>query len=175
MLAPWTLALLGACGSSSNGSHTTSATVSQSTGPHTIPSSPPASTRRSGATGATGSAGRQGQSSGSPSATVKFQTTPKYGSPRPSAPVRSGLVQVAYRYITIMPDTLRVKVGATIRWTNYDSATANVTSEGGPQKFASRDFGKGGTFEVTVTRPGVIHYECTLYPATMNGTIEVVS
>ena len=33
---------------------------------------------------------------------------------------------------------------------------------------------EGGTFKVKVTRPGLIHYECTIHPTTMNGTIEVV-
>jgi plastocyanin len=67
-----------------------------------------------------------------------------------------------------------VKLGSTIKWTNYDSVEHNVRSEGGPQKFASKDFGEGGTFEVKANKPGVIHYENTLQPATMNGTIEVV-
>jgi plastocyanin len=106
---------------------------------------------------------------------LKGDTTPKYATPSPSAPVQSGLVQIAYRNIAIAPDTVRVKVGSTIRWTNYDSVQANVTSEGGPQKFASKNFGEGGTFEITASKLGVIHYECTLYPTTMNGTIEVVS
>ncbi len=57
-------------------------------------------------------------------------------------------MQIAYRNIAIAPDTLRVKVGSTIRWTNYDSVEHNVTSEGGPQQFASKNFGEGGTFEV---------------------------
>src|SRR5664280_754789 len=78
---------------------------------------------------------------------LKGNTTPKYASPSASAPVQSGLVQIAYRNIAIDPDTVRVKVGSTIRWTNYDSAQANVTSKGGPQRFASTNFGEGGTFE----------------------------
>ena len=106
---------------------------------------------------------------------VKVDTTPKFASPSPSAPVQSGTVQIAYRDITIQPDTVRVKLGSTIRWTNYDSTQANVTSIGGAQRIASKDFGEGGTFEVKLEKPGVIHYECTLYPVTMNGTIEVVS
>jgi plastocyanin len=109
-----------------------------------------------------------------PGAALKGDTTPKYASPSPSAPTQSGLVQIAYRNIAIAPDTVRVKVGSTIKWTNYDSIVHNVTSEGGPQKFASKNFGEGGTFEVEVTKPGVIHYENTLQPVTMNGTIEVV-
>ncbi len=85
------------------------------------------------------------------------------------------MVQIAYRNIAIAPDTVRVKLGSTIRWTNYDSTQANVTSEGGPLKFASKNFGEGGTFEIKASKVGVIRYECTLYPVTMNGTIEVVS
>jgi plastocyanin len=84
-------------------------------------------------------------------------------------------VRIAYRNIAIAPDTVRVKVGSAIRWTNFDQVSHNVTSEGGPQRFASKDFGEGATFEIKATRPGVIHYECTLHPASMNGTIEVVS
>ncbi|MHB8235489.1 MAG: cupredoxin domain-containing protein [Solirubrobacteraceae bacterium] len=104
---------------------------------------------------------------------LKVATTPKFIPA--SGPVRSGTVQVAYRNITIAPDTLRVKVGSTIKWTNFDTVAHNVTSEGGPQKFASKDFGEKGTFEIKALKPGVIHYECTIHPASMNGTIEVVS
>jgi plastocyanin len=89
--------------------------------------------------------------------------------------VNSGIVPIAYRNIAIAPDTLRVKVGSTIKWTNFDSVQHNVTSQGGPQSFASKDFGEGKTFEVKVTKPGVIHYECTIHPTTMNGTIEVLN
>ena len=82
-------------------------------------------------------------------------------------------MQIAYRDITIAPDTLRVKVGTTIRWTNYDPIEENVTSEGGPQKFASGTSAKAA-LQVTAPKPGMIHYESTIHPASMNGTIEVV-
>jgi plastocyanin len=107
-------------------------------------------------------------------ASLKADTTPKFASPSPSAPLQSGVVQIAYRDIAIAPDTVRVKLGSTIRWTNYDSTVHNVTSEGGPLKFASKNFGEGGTFELKASKAGAIHYENTLQPATMNGTIEVV-
>jgi len=71
-----------------------------------------------------------------------------------SGPVKSGTVQIAYRNITIQPDAPRVKVGSTIRWTNFDNIAHNVTSEGGPQKFASKDFGENGTFEIKALKPG---------------------
>ncbi|HEY3759445.1 MAG TPA: plastocyanin/azurin family copper-binding protein [Solirubrobacteraceae bacterium] len=81
---------------------------------------------------------------------------------------------VAYRNIAIDPDTIRVKVGSTIKWTNYDPVEHNVTSKSGPDKFSSPDFGEGKSIEFKMTKPGVIHYLCTIHPATMNGTIEVV-
>jgi plastocyanin len=104
---------------------------------------------------------------------LKVTTTPKFMPA--SGPVKSGTVQIAYRNIAIAPDAPRVKVGSTIKWTNFDTVAHNVTSEGGPQKFASKDFGEGGTFEIKALKPGVIHYECTIHPASMNGTIEVVN
>jgi len=114
-------------------------------------------------------------SAGSSGGGLKAITTPKFASPERSAPVQSGVVQVAYRDIAIDPDTLKVKVGSTVRWTNYDSVDHNVTSVGaGPQKLASREFGENATFEVKLVKPGIIHYESTTQPATMNGTIEVV-
>ncbi len=69
---------------------------------------------------------------------------------------------------------MRAKVGSTIKWINEDPEKCNVTSAGGPYKFASKDFGEGASFELKLDKPGVIHYECTEYPTTMNGTIEVV-
>lgn len=166
LLACCALAPLTACGSSSTpsgSSNTTSAGASTATSVTT------------GTTTTTGTGTGTSTTTRSAPETVKVDTTPKFASPSPSAPVQSGTVQIAYRDITIQPDTVRVKAGSTIKWTNYDTTQANVTSEGGPYKFASKNFGEGGTFELKVEKPGVIHYECTLYPVTMNGTIEVVS
>jgi plastocyanin len=128
----------------------------------------------SSSTGASSSTGTTGTTSSSASAGLKAATTPKYASPSSSEPVQSGVVQIAYRNIAINPDTVRVKVGSTIKWTNYDPVEHNVTSESGPIKFASKNFSEGHAIEFKMTKPGVIHYECTIHPTTMNGTIEVV-
>ncbi len=109
-----------------------------------------------------------------PAAQLKVTGTPKYGTPSASSPVLSGNVRVAYRNIAIQPDLLRVRAGSTITWSNYDSVEHNVTSESGPQTFASKDFGEGGSYRIVANKPGVIHYECTIHPASMNGTIVVV-
>ena len=110
----------------------------------------------------------------SASSGLKPTKTPRYASPPASAPVQGGVVQIAYRNIAIAPDTVKVRAGSTVRWTNFDSVEHNVTSEGGPQKFASKTFGEGESFEIKATRPGTIHYLCTIHPASMNGAIEVV-
>ncbi len=127
------------------------------------------------------------KSSGTTSATTTASTTGtvksglttnakiNYAKPPANAPVQSGLVKIKYHEISIEPDTLKVKVGSTIEWSNEDPVEHNVTSASGPTKFASKNFGEGGTFKVTVTKAGVINYRCTLHPATMNGAIEVVS
>ncbi len=112
------------------------------------------------------------KTSSTPAASVKVTVKPKFATA--SGPVRSGTVPIAYRNIAIAPDTVRAKVGSTIVWTNYDNVEHNVTSEGGPQPFASKNFGERGTFHVKLLKPGVIHYECTNHPASMNGTLEVV-
>ncbi len=106
---------------------------------------------------------------------VQPDTTPKYAAPPAGAPVQNGTVQIAYRNIAINPDTVKVKVGTTLTWTNYDPVEHNVTSKGGPSSFASKNFSEGHSFTFKVTKAGVIHYECTIHPVTMNGTIEVVN
>ena len=123
----------------------------------------------SSSTGTTATTAKSSSSGG-----LKAVTTPKYASPSSSAPVQSGVVQVAYRNIAIDPDTVRVKVGTTIKWTNYDPVEHNVTSKSGPTSFTSPNFSEGHAVEFTMTKPGVIHYLCTIHPTTMNGTIEVV-
>jgi plastocyanin len=151
-----TLALLAGCGSSSSSSSAGSSSNGSTTGGPSTAATQPTAPSKGG---------------------LKVTTTPKFA--KATGPLRSGTVQIAYRNIAIAPDTVRVRVGSTIRWTNFDEVVHNVTSEGdrskiGQQKFASKDFGQGATFKIKVNKPGVIHYECTIHPASMNGTIEVI-
>ncbi len=98
-----------------------------------------------------------------------------YASPPASSPVQSGVVTITYREFAIEPDTLKAKVGSTLKWINNNTEKCNVKSEGGPYTFDSGDLApEGGTFELKLDKPGTIHYECTAYPTTMNGSIEVV-
>ena len=146
-------ALLAACGSSSSSSTFSAAPPTTTRGPSPAPST--------GTTSASGSS-------------LKVAGTPRFASPPASEPVRSGTVQIAYRNITARPVTARVKTGTVVRFVNYDPVQHNATSVGGPQKFASKNFGQGGSFEVKLTKPGLVHFECTIHSATINGSIEVV-
>ena len=130
------------------------------------------SSASSSAPGASTASTAAGTTQSGPHLTV--DATPRFAAPSPSAPVRSGLVKISYRNFSIDPDVVRVRAGTTVEWRNFDPAAHNVTSEGGSQSFASKNFGEGGSFKVRLSRPGVIHYECTNHPATMNGTIQVL-
>lgn len=131
------------------------------------------STTRSGTTTHAAGAETGGKTAGGSG--LKVIGTPNFAKPSSSEPVRTGTVQVSYQDITIRPDTLRVKAGTTVVWTNRDPVAHNVTSVSGPQRVASSNFGEGASFSVKLTHPGTIHYECTNHPATMNGTIEVLN
>jgi plastocyanin len=166
------LCLAAGCGESSSGGSSASASGAGA-----------ATSTTGGANGAGAGAGGAGANAHGSSAKskaiqsggIKPNTTPKFAAPSKSAAVQSGAVKVEYRNISIDPDTLRVKVGTTVKWTNYDEGIEhNVTSEGGPDHFASKNFGAGASVEFKLTKPGVVHYECTNHPTTMNGTIEVV-
>ena len=116
---------------------------------------------------------KNGKAATQPSGGLKADSTPKFASPSSNAPVQSGTIAIEYRNIAINPDVLKVKVGSILKWTNYDPAEANVTSEGGPLQFKSKTLHEGESFELKMTKPGTIHYESTLHPVTQNGTIEV--
>jgi plastocyanin len=140
--------LLAGCGSSSSGSTTTTQTT--------------AATPTSGTTNASGSS-------------LKVIGKPRFPTPSPSQPVRTGVVEIAYRNITAQPSTLRVKRGTVVIFYNHDPVEHNVKSVGGPQHFHVPSLNQNQSFSVLLTKPGLVHFECTIHPATMNGTIEVVS
>lgn len=70
---------------------------------------------------------------------------------------------VAVRTFQFTPDTLRVRVGTAVTWTNQDETTHTVTA--GTPDARSTAFNhvleaKGATATLTVTKPGTITYFC---------------
>jgi len=104
-------------------------------------------------------------------------TTPA-GTPSSSV----GGTSVAIANYAFTPQTLTVKAGTTVTWTNKDSVLHNVisandmsTSATTTSAFASGNFNKGQTFTFTFSKPGTYYYECSIHASmpAMHGKIIV--
>jgi plastocyanin len=99
---------------------------------------------------------------------------PKAGENTPQtsqAPVETN--QITYKSFAVSPESITVKKGTTVTWTNEDSAKHDVVPEMETDEFkASKLFGKGETYSVTFNTVGSFSYYCSPHPY-MKGTIEV--
>ena len=68
------------------------------------------------------------------------------------------------------PQTLTIKVGDTVTWTNQDSIRHDIKSNDGD--FYSIPLNQGESYSFTFSQPGTFEYRCGLHP-TMKGTIIV--
>jgi plastocyanin len=69
------------------------------------------------------------------------------------------------------PADIVVPSGATVVWTNHDHFTHSIhlTDDGG----ASMMVPPGDSVRFTFTRAGLHHYDCSLHPHDMHGTVTV--
>lgn len=79
-------------------------------------------------------------------------------------------IQVNMQGIAFDPQTVTIKVGDTVNWTNMDDVPHNATAVDNSWK--TETFGKGGTGSVTFTTAGTFAYICTVHP-NMTGTVIV--
>jgi amicyanin len=94
---------------------------------------------------------------------------PGNGSTAPAgAPVASTAVKI--QNFKFDAPSIRVKVGATVTWTNGDEDPHTVTAISGP--FHSPTLGNGAKFSYTFTGAGTFTYMCTIHPF-MHGTVVV--
>jgi plastocyanin len=63
-----------------------------------------------------------------------------------------------------MPQTLTVKLGEAVVWTNMDKDPHTVTTTRAPVAFDSGVFKKGQSFSYTFTTPGTYTYYCAVHP-----------
>lgn len=111
------------------------------------------------------------------SATSK-PATPSATAPTATAAVPAGSASAAnaagdavtIANFSFQPATLTVAVGATVTWTNNDSAGHTVTADGG--SFASQTIAPGSTFAQTFATAGTFAYHCAIHPS-MTATIVV--
>lgn len=66
------------------------------------------------------------------------------------------------------PNSLTVKAGTTVTWTNQDSAPHKILGSG----FESGDLSKGQTFSYTFNDKGKFDYSCSIHPS-MKGKVIV--
>ena len=82
-----------------------------------------------------------------------------------NAPLTSGssTETVAIRDFAFSPGNLQVPVGATVTWTNGDSAPHNATARDGNWK--TDTLSDGGSNTLTFSRAGEYDYYCTIHPS----------
>ena len=80
----------------------------------------------------------------------------------PAATPATNVTQVTIANFAYAPSNIQVSVGATVSWTNQDSAPHTVTFKNG-----MKDSGwlrQGQSFSYTFTTPGTFDYYCTVHP-----------
>jgi plastocyanin len=83
----------------------------------------------------------------------------------------AGGADVSMEGIKFVPDSVSIKVGDAVTWTNKDTVGHDVTGDG----FKSGDAGgmqNGDTFVQTFDKAGTFDYVCTVHPG-MEGSITV--
>ena len=78
--------------------------------------------------------------------------------------------EVAIRDLVFEPEHLVVRVGDTIRWTNYDIAPHTATAE--EFGWDTEELAQGDSAEITVTADMETAYFCVFHPH-MTGTLEI--
>jgi amicyanin len=93
-------------------------------------------------------------------------------SPAPPAGAAVTTTSVDIKEFAFGPQSITVKVGATVTWTNDDQDPHTVTSQSGNGPLKSQTLNNGDTFKYTFTKAGTFDYLCTIHPF-MTGTVVV--
>ncbi len=87
-----------------------------------------------------------------------------------AAEAQNRTLAVAIDNFTFNPQTLTVKAGTTVTWTNKDDIPHAVAAVG--KQFKSKVMDTDNSYSFTFTTPGTYAYFCSLHPH-MTGTIVV--
>lgn len=79
---------------------------------------------------------------------------------------------VSIENFAFMPPDITVKKGATVTWTNNDSATHTVTASSGETGPNSGQLSPGAKYSFKFDQTGTFHYRCSIH-TTMLGTVTV--
>jgi plastocyanin len=81
------------------------------------------------------------------------------------------ITQVTIRLVKFSPETIEIKTGQTVEWTNDDLTPHTVTSQGAGD-LSSGSIDAGASWRHTFTQSGSFQYYCTFHPE-MKGTVVV--
>jgi amicyanin len=91
----------------------------------------------------------------------------------PGSPgVPAGTVQVGIVNFKFTPDTVTIKAGTTVDWTNHDDIAHTVSFTG--SGVHSDVLARNGSYSHRFTAPGTYAYICSIHPF-MHGTVIVTS
>ena len=85
-----------------------------------------------------------------------------------TAPSNGNSISIAN--FAFAPNSLTVKVGTKVTWTNNDSVAHTVTENNGA--FNSGDLAPGSSYSFTFSKAGTYSYHCSIHPS-MTATITV--
>ena len=92
------------------------------------------------------------------------ETTASSGGPGASG------AQVVMKDLAFDPETVTIKAGESVTWTNEDSASHTVVGDNG--EFESDSLATGDTFSFTFDKAGTYAYHCSIHPS-MKATVTV--
>jgi len=90
----------------------------------------------------------------------------------PASPVATTTVDLPASY-RFAPAAITVPAGATVTWTNSDHFTHTVQFKDGGLPADPTQLQPGETTSFRFATPGLYHYQCSLHPQNMQGTVEV--
>jgi len=85
--------------------------------------------------------------------------------------INGDMAQVVIQNMTLMPDTLSIKMGTTVTWSNMDMVMHDVTELNG--MFYSNNIAPGESYSYTFAGAGTFTYRSMYYPSMKNGVVIV--
>jgi len=106
----------------------------------------------------------------SPAASAAAASAPPASVSSASGDGGAGASAVTIQNFAFNPQTLTVKVGSKVTWTNQDGIAHTVTFDTGGA--TSDNLAPGATYEQTFSTAGTLTYHCKIHPI-MTGTVMV--